>query len=87
MCAKLNCEENERESFIYLIMSFIHIIQFTNGLHEGEEVHPATAINARSDLEIKGKKKKKKLQMNCLCVREMVKQGQTVCSPFLTRLQ
>lgn len=33
-------------------MFVVHIIQFTDGLHEGEEVHSAAAINTRSVLEL-----------------------------------
>lgn len=47
-------KERPALGFIYLFTSFILI---TDGLHEGEEVHPTTAINTRNDLEMRGKEK------------------------------
>lgn len=34
-------------------MFFVFIVQFTDGLHEGEEVHSAAAVNTWYNLEVR----------------------------------
>lgn len=56
---QLNVKVNGRVALCTPYMVFVHIIQFTDGLHEGEEVHSAAAINTRSALELTEKEEDK----------------------------
>lgn len=56
---QLNMKVNGRVALCTPYMFFVHIIQFTDGLHEGEEVHSAAAINTWSVLELTEKEEDK----------------------------